>query len=644
MRCWLLLLIVFSSVTIQGREDVTSSISDLLREAQHIERFDPDSSISIYQKAYWLAVDQDSMLAQAKAIYYIGSVLLDQGQLDSSETFFNRAIDSFEAMGDSEYLCKVLVALANKHNFGGSYEKALMTYQRAYDQAAVIGDPLIQARILSNQSSIFNITGRIASALSVLERAEELAQPLGETSILADIYNNFSLNHQANGNYELAAAYGIQAVDIYHAVGDDLYEALALTNLSSYLHEKAPMDLEGSKNSLDRSRTILDTIQAPYIEVNYYKHLAYYYYKSNHFVEAEKAARKCLDFLEAYPHRKSEGNIYEILYGVCKAQNKVHEALLYHEKYMAIRDSLVFQENRNQLQELQIKYEASKKDGEIANQQLTINRRTSQRNLLTSGLVLVVLAVWFVISQYRKDRKLASERIQNLEKYQKILVMDSMLQGQEEERKRIAKDLHDGLGSVLAAARIQMRNIQLEIDKLGELRLVNKTESLIDHACKEVRRIAHDMMPIALIDLGFCEAIHDLVDDLQLREQLLVDLRLPEKMPNLDNAIALNIYRIIQELLQNVLRHAHANILELHIERSDDALILTIADDGVGFDVRNSAAGLGLQSIRSRVNYLNGTLALDTGPDSGSRFRIHIPDVFKGPDEGTREALDHTDD
>ena len=303
------------------------------------------------------------------------------------------------------------------------------------------------------------------------------------------------------------------------------------------------------------------------------------------------------------------------------------------DQYTRARDSLFAGRQNEIVKDLQIKYDTKEKEAMLALNALEIEEKTNQRNLFLMLLLSVVLAGTVLVYSLDKRRKLLkkkaeleAEKAENLANYQKIVSMDSMLQGQEAERQRIAQDLHDGLGTVLAAARMQMTTIQREIDKLGELELVGQTEELIAHACKEVRRISHDMMPGSLADLGLMAAIEDLVENIKSGHELIFMLDLCDDVV-LEDAKALNVYRIIQEILMNIVKHAKANIVEVRIQVADDNLLIAIEDDGIGFESESSqvSEGIGLKNIQSRLNYLGGTYTLNTSPGNGTAFKFEIP-------------------
>ena len=201
--------------------------------------------------------------------------------------------------------------------------------------------------------------------------------------------------------------------------------------------------------------------------------------------------------------------------------------------------------------------------------------------------------------------------------------MASMIEGQENERTRIAKDLHDGLGVLLSSVRRQVQNVQAELQKLTEMDLIGDTEKLINTACEEVRRISHDMMPDALVNLGLSEAIKDLAYQIEFDHQIKTHLVIPEI--NLEDTKSINLYRIIQEFCNNTIKYANASNIYIRIMQTSSSLKINLTDDGAGFNVEEakSKSGVGIKSIESRVKYLNGFLDIEAA--NGTSYDIIIP-------------------
>ncbi len=319
-------------------------------------------------------------------------------------------------------------------------------------------------------------------------------------------------------------------------------------------------------------------------------------------------------------------NLTRIYATSLKSQGQFKEALKLTELYKTESDSLATIQDKKTVFELQEKYESEKKEKEIAKQNVLLVKGKNQRNLILGLLLLSILTLFGFAYRSRYLRKLNLARIKNLESEQKIMALDYIVQGQEAERKRIARDLHDGLGGLLATAKIQLKNIQSEIDKLQNLSLMTNAESLIDNAYKEVRRISHDMMPATLVELGFVDAIKDLANQINLSNQIWVDCEFFSDGQQLNENQSILLYRIIQELINNTLKHANAKHIKIQFSENDNRSLLSYEDDGKGFDMNgiDKDSSLGLKSIESRVNYLGGDLVYETKVGEGVFVEIDL--------------------
>jgi len=261
-----------------------------------------------------------------------------------------------------------------------------------------------------------------------------------------------------------------------------------------------------------------------------------------------------------------------------------------------------------------------------------------QEKLHTALWVALILAIITIILTSRIlslrifAQKLKAERndIQREQEVQQILAesklthLNAVIQGQESERTRIAKDLHDGLGGLLSTVKIHFLTVQQEIESINKLLTFKKATHMLDDACEEVRRIAHNMMPDALDQLGLSAVILDLSQALEekgyvVHTQLLnVEDRLPEELE-------INLYRIIQELVNNIIKYAEATQIIIQLSRDGDKIFLTVEDNGRGFDPITKYSGIGLQNIRSRVDFLSGEIDISSQPGDGTSVFISLP-------------------
>lgn len=278
-------------------------------------------------------------------------------------------------------------------------------------------------------------------------------------------------------------------------------------------------------------------------------------------------------------------------------------------------------------------YQSEKKKHEIAALQLantakalTIVKR--ERLLLTGGiatmLVLLVAGVLYNRNYRRRKRAERAEQVQQqqvlfLQKQQQLVSLQSMINGQETERTRIAKDLHDGLGGLFSTIKMHFSTLQHEMGELKQYPLFTRSYELVNTASEEVRRIAHNMMPEVLIRIGLVPAVQELCNSISAAKLLQVSMQSygMDKRLNVDTEIML--YRIVQELLNNIIKHADASEALVQFNKQEGRLHITIEDNGRGFNTADAeGSGVGLGSVKSRVDYLNGTLSIESEKEIGT--------------------------
>jgi signal transduction histidine kinase len=198
----------------------------------------------------------------------------------------------------------------------------------------------------------------------------------------------------------------------------------------------------------------------------------------------------------------------------------------------------------------------------------------------------------------------------------------------EDERNRVAKDLHDGLGGLLSGVKLSLQSITGNVIISDQHAVaLKRILSQLDNAISEMRRVAHSMMPESLMRFGLVQAIEDFCYD--LNESKIVQLKLYHHglEQRLDSSAEITLFRIIQELVNNAIKHAEATNVMIHLVRIENQLTLTVEDNGTGFDINSikKNKGMGLSNIQSRINFLKGNLEIDSQPDIGTSFYITIP-------------------
>lgn len=236
------------------------------------------------------------------------------------------------------------------------------------------------------------------------------------------------------------------------------------------------------------------------------------------------------------------------------------------------------------------------------------------------ALLLVVAIAFFVLVYQRKMMQQQEEMVAREQRHQQELLA-AALESQEAERRRVARDLHDDLGALLTTARMGLHQFRrkVELDQ-GPARRLEQTLEVIDASIESVRKTAHQLLPPTLERFGLLKALAQLTDQVNQQGEVRVQFQADE-LPELTAQAASGLYRMVQEMLNNALKHARADRIDLSLRREGDLLHLEFADNGRGFDPESNAGkGLGLKNLESRCQTLGGSLQLHSQTGQGTRY------------------------
>lgn len=343
---------------------------------------------------------------------------------------------------------------------------------------------------------------------------------------------------------------------------------------------------------------------------------------------------------------------YALLSDIYYKQEEYVQAYECSEKASRIKTELYNQEKFALSNQLAVKYQTYEKERAIRELELD-NELKEFRLTQRTRLFIILFTLLFLFSAvamylYRMQKQklatknliaqqqeeISNQKINELENSLKIKNLKAMVKGQEAERTRIATDLHDSLGGMLSTLKLQYDSLQIDHKDLSEDQDYYKIMDLIDEACKDVRDIARNLKPNALERLGLAAALKDLINRYSSRGILDISLHMNEVDGLLDEESKLHVYRIIQELLNNALKHAQASEIDVQVNRNNEELVIVVEDNGVGFDQSQAPKGLGFGNLLSRVNLLKGGLEIDSALGKGTSVIVHIPiHVTQTPDQ-----------
>lgn len=504
---------------------------------------------------------------------------------------------------------------------------------------------------------------------TLTEKCIPLSEKSGNTELLAYCYTQLGLTFMSVGQLDTAEEYHKKALAQLHLLPEqNIVHLITYLNLvSNYCYKP---DSKTAKIYLDKATALIKKYPNTQHAANYYYQVAMYYTTKQEFTPALENLSKGIELAKI----KKQGKILQMLnfrmYNVYLMQKDYVKAKLLMEgilnediltkeginrkivitqlahvneligdykqayqwlkKSSALSDSLQQKKLLEKMNALEISHQTSVKqqtinrlEQEKKENELLAKNKNLRTVLLAIALGLSLVIALFAYLNYTNQRKLNEQislshqqqllRIENKRKYD---ATQALLQGEEQERQRIAQDLHDSMGGMLA-------NIRMSISKdgIGNMNESNDIVRKIDWSISEMRRISRNLMPETLKNLGLEIALSELCESMSCKN-LRIQFEAFDLSDNIPFQTQLALYRITQESISNVIKYAQANNVIVQISQNDNLLNLTIEDDGVGFNKNQITKGLGLKNIENRVQLINGTVDITSAKGEGTTINV----------------------
>ncbi|MBK8366789.1 MAG: sensor histidine kinase [Bacteroidetes bacterium] len=561
----------------------------------------------------------------------LGIIYIRSGDLNKALFNIEKSLAIREKLGDKKDIASSLSKIANIKTEDGKYGEALemqLRVLRLYEELNI--QPYI-AHTCNNIGQLYNNINKYSLSNTYLMRAYTIEKEIGDVYgmpiTLAVIGSNYSDLQQPDS----AIKYLGKAKTLFKEVEDYTSYAIACNNLG-HMYRKLKDTKKGKENyeeALSVSKQIGDSSGIALFANN----LANILIDDSEFIEAENILLNSLDISKKLGLGENILKIYQSLTGLYIQTKDAVKADFYFDKYRQQKDSIFSSETALQFSEAQTKFDVEKKDLELAKNKAEIETKEKQafvKNIII--ISIIVLSILLGITGFLFYRKKQIEQQAKLDSeiaHQKEIRTKAILEAEEKERRRIAQDLHDGVGQLLSAAKLNLSNLDSKIaTQTEEQKLAMQNAlSLVDDSVKEVRAVSHNMMPNTLIKLGLASAVREFITKLGNAPTLKVDLEIVGLDTRLDNQIETVLYRVIQEIVNNIIKHAKASQISMQLIRHDTELNIMIEDNGVGFDTNqlDNFEGIGLKGIQTRIEFLNGSVHFDSSIGRGTTVIIDIP-------------------
>ncbi|VXB01123.1 putative Tetratricopeptide repeat-containing protein [Flavobacterium sp. 9AF] len=483
----------------------------------------------------------------------------------------------FEKKKDYYNLAKIQVNLGNIQASQNKYREAIPYFKKALEFSKLSSKPYSILHEYTNIGKCYDFLKEYDKAIEYLEKALIICEKEG--------------NEKENKIYVLKSL-------------GNVYSNLKNIDKALFYYNQA-LEINKSHKSKSDDIRITKYIGNAYMSIdNYSKAIPYY----------EKALKKVND-------QKDIVSLYELSYNLSKAYEftgNYKKAQFHMENFAKAKDSANEMSNLAAIKKIESNFEIERNDSKLKlleKEKKAINASLKRKNIIIlSILSFILLSIIFFYLLYKQERKIFKSKLH-------LNDAESNLKGQFIERKRIAQELHDNIGSSLAAVRFSVMDAMKDTSEEK-----NKLLTYIDSICNEVRFISHNIMPPDITEQSLQSLLEQLVENYKLNSSLHFEIYFTDeqKLEKLSNQQKLMLYRVVQESINNAIKHSKCKNINILISCFDNYVNIIIEDDGIGFDTKNTQYGLGIKSIKERCKEFNIDLDLDSEPNKGTTITFNI--------------------
>jgi signal transduction histidine kinase len=578
-------------------------------------------------EALALAIKTGNEEEKLDAMNTIGITYDIEGKRDSSRFYFNLVYEGSIETANPKRRAAALNNLGMWHWNGGLFKEAQNYYFKTIHLSDSIADSITLAKAYNN-------VGLIYQELNEYDKGKEYN--LKALSIRSKLNNRIGIMHSCNN---LGICYlrleNIDSAEFYYQ------KALAIAESDGIAREIAKINqnlgniqiFRGNlRVALDYVLRSLDYKEDAIGNMISFSTLSEIYYKMGDAKKSIEAGEKALNLALQTNNSGHREDIYENLTYAHILAGHGSKAIQYLDSSFRLKKELFSKETAEIYSELEVKYETTRKEQQIALQQAELARNKAElantRLLVAASIILFILTVLITVLLINRSRKKQKIEIQRLELEKRGAEIHAAIESEEKERKRYARDLHDGLGQMISLLRLNLSNLEKNSGGEERSKIFLQSEEVMDQMHHEIRNICFNLMPQSLISQGLPSAIREFSERINATGAKKIELHLHGMDNRLTDLQEISIYRIVQEWINNILKHSNARSITVQLTGDLEELTLVIEDNGDGFDQKEmiDSSGNGWKNILSRVKLINASLDLDTEPGrKGNTLIVNVP-------------------
>lgn len=555
-----------------------------------LEQKDFQNSLLILKHAYEISQETKNEEKSVEVLKHMGNVFDEASDYKNAMHFYFSSLEKAEKLGLTNQIASLHINIGVTYFNMQEPQEALNQYQSAIEIAKTSNDTLTIIKALNNIGNVYmSLYQDAEKSVSFFEKSALLSKQIGYTAGIYTNMGNLAQIHLFLGNINSAE----KAVDELMALDStDAYTLFTLANL--YRAKKMPHE----------------TIKAMENTLNYCQNL----------VELEQIILKDISDLYA-----EIGNY--------------QKSLEYFKKYSELKETIHDTESKKYVMELQKKYQTEKREAQI--KQLESEKKQSKiiNTFLVISLFFIFGIALLIYMNYRRkvviikqQESINKQKLHELEQEKIILASAATIKGEETERIRIARDIHDGLGGLLSGLKLALLNVKTK-NGLDEAQSSNVDYAMdfLNKSVDEMHKIAYNMMPETLHKFGLHEAFDTFCNSLKgQNKEVNIVYQFFGQDQRFSKMFELNVYRIGQEMLNNAIKYSEGKNIVAELVIESDRLFLSVTDDGVGFDlttIKSESSGLGMKNISSRTEAFGGVIDINTEIGNGTEMMVEFRNI-----------------
>ena len=604
-----------------------------INAGQQYEANEPETAKQYYRMANLLSKKLNYKLGEIKYITNYTFILNMQGYFDSSLILNLKSVELSRQIKDSISLAKTLFNTGSSYRLKEDYENAVRYYQEGKNLFETFGNITMKAQANDILQNLYTGMKQYRRAVEFGTKAIKDLKEIDNPSLLGTAYNNLGLNYLNLQKFDSAKRCFNEALSIAKRIDDKSMEVNQYLNMGDVLLQQR--NYTSIKPYMEKALIISRKMEMHESETIALKGLSYYHQYAKNYALAKSYADSAMEIATRFDFRNERQKIYSHLSNLSYSMQDASMG-----QYYAIQSNLLGDSNLNETiqkntLEIEKKYETEKKEKHIIKleadqkaQQYLIRQKNTLNYILIGAAISLFLVTTLSYRNYQQKQKIQEQRFTDLQTQQQLTATEAVLKGEEQERTRLAKDLHDGLGGMLSGIKYSFNTMKGNLIMTQEnAHAFERSMDMLDSSIKEMRRVAHNMMPEALVKFGLGTALKDFCNDINS----MGVLRISYQSINVENVMieqttAITVYRIVQELINNTIKHAGAANAIVQLTKTDSTLSLTVEDDGKGFDknILNFSKGIGWSNIQNRVDFLKAFLDVRTEKEKGTSVLVEI--------------------